>query len=393
MTCLILLFIAANAYAVPVTVIQQPTLANPEIVNLSSGNTMTIRLSAGNKLIKAALIDADANVNDIFDSDILSSGNESYVAGFKADIKPGLYDFKVTVKSESGEIADIQPRSVWIIASAPDVIKFAYISDSHVGDPRASMSKSTIKPKERRLKIFTEAASSGAQFVIMTGDIVSVPGDYKNEYKEAYQEILDDIKIPVFIAPGNHDLYTTSDKNPKQDGAVFWNDYFGSLYYAFRIGNYLFVSIDTYDWPKPFRNFMNQPLMNKMGSYAEGAMGIKQFEWLKAQLSAADKSGFTIICLAHHSPLNGFANIDKKITPELVPAADVLSLLERYRVKYYLSGHIHSNTERVVGSIDFMTVTSASAQIPDDSSWGYKICSIAERNIKCDFVPVVEQIK
>jgi len=289
--------------------------------------------------------------------------------------------------AESGR-TDTQPRSVWA-PGAVDELTFAVVSDTHAGDPRAGLSPSKLTPTERRLKVLEAAASSGASFIIITGDVVSVPGDYKNEYAEACGEFEKTINIPMFLAPGNHDLYTTTSKPSKADGLAFWNKYFGPLYYSFNIGRFAFVALDTYDWPVNLRNFMDSTLLKKTGSYTEGAMGAEQFAWLGKTLDEQSAAGRTIVAFGHHTPAN-FARTDAVAANGLVAPDDVAKLLSG-NACCLLAGHVHADTESSLGAMKIITTTSASAQIADGASWGYRLCNLKPGEIECKSVPVVAQ--
>lgn len=290
-------------------------------------------------------------------------------------------------------IAGLETKFAWTPDKSPKELTFAFLSDTHAGDPRAGLSPSKITPDERRQRVFKAANSGGAQFVVFTGDVVSVPGDYKNEYPAACDEISGTFGIPLIFAPGNHDLYNTSPKSPKTDGLTFWRKYFGPEYYATRIGKFTFVSLDTYDWPAKYRNFMDSALLKKAGSYTEGAMSREQFEWLKNTLETEGKTGQTIVVLGHHRPTENFADVDEKVVPGLVKPSEIMKLLSDNHVKYFLAGHIHANTDTTVDGIRFITVSSASAQIPAGESWGYKLCRLSAESLKCEFVPVVKEGK
>jgi len=81
----------------------------------------------------------------------------------------------------------------------PAELVFAHVSDLHVGDPRSSLTPSIISPDERRARVLKAADKSGAHFMLITGDMVSVPGDYKNEYPQSQKELLEYVTIPMFI--------------------------------------------------------------------------------------------------------------------------------------------------------------------------------------------------
>src|SRR5687768_2966836 len=75
-------------------------------------------------------------------------------------------------------------------------IRFIHISDTHIGSPNGSAEEDlrrTVSDINNRTDI---------AFVVITGDITELGTD--EELKLAKQ-ILDELKVPYYIIPGNHD--------------------------------------------------------------------------------------------------------------------------------------------------------------------------------------------
>jgi len=383
----------SSAAAQPQKIILWPLNVNPAVVAEESSKTLRVQLMPGAKLTKAELVGKDGETAQLETPRQTDAKENVWTAEFpKRGILPGLY----TLKAEAG-VADAQltgdsPRSVWVMEKPPEELVFAHVSDLHVGDPRSSLTPSIISPDERRARVLKAADKSGAHFMLITGDIVSVPGDYKNEYPQAQKELLEYVTIPMFVLPGNHDLYTTTVNSPKPDGLTYWKNNFGPLYYSFDIGKYAFIMLDTYDWPLKYRNFMNSTFLKKVGSYTEGAMGAEQFGWLKNILSEEKLAGRFIIACGHHVPPDKFAPIDQAAIPGMATREEVAGLLSESGVKYYLAGHIHKVSVDEYHGMKMMTVGTAGGQLPPDvNEWGYDLCTLKSDALNCHFVPVVDQ--
>ena len=76
------------------------------------------------------------------------------------------------------------------------VFRFAFISDTHIGSPNGGAEE------DLRRTVADINSMSDVDFVVITGDITELGTDA--ELKLA-KEILDGLKIPYYIIPGNHD--------------------------------------------------------------------------------------------------------------------------------------------------------------------------------------------
>ena len=81
---------------------------------------------------------------------------------------------------------------------------------------------------------------SGALGVVLLGDTLRYPTDF---HIEILRGMIDQFEIPVFLAPGNHEL---------RDADRF-AEHFGPTHYDFRIGRdfYLIFEASLYNGPLP----------------------------------------------------------------------------------------------------------------------------------------------
>ncbi len=94
--------------------------------------------------------------------------------------------------------------------------RFAFLSDTHIGSPNGS-AEEDLRRSVADINQMTDIA-----FVVITGDITELGTDA--EIKLA-KEILDELKVPYYIIPGNHDS-GWSESGGVSFGKIFGNDKF-----------------------------------------------------------------------------------------------------------------------------------------------------------------------
>jgi predicted phosphodiesterase len=77
---------------------------------------------------------------------------------------------------------------------AAESFRFAWLSDTHVG--------SATGEEDLRASVNDINSITGLSFVILSGDVTEYGS---GEYLRLAKEILDGIRIPVHVIPGNHD--------------------------------------------------------------------------------------------------------------------------------------------------------------------------------------------
>lgn len=217
---------------------------------------------------------------------------------------------------------------------------FVQISDSHVRIPEADWHRRVVQ---------TLAAIQSEQpttpFVIHTGDLVDDP---TQESAEAFHQVFSDVKQPLYVVPGNHDVWNDAVMG---EGAPWWTRattsadenqfraWFGPTSYSFIHNDCAFVAF-------------NSQLLN--GSLPES---VAQWDWLTHELARLYALQLTHIVFFTHMPLflhspdeqldwGDWRNSYLVIAP---PARDrLLELIRRYRVTGYLCGHWHYPRQRTV---------------------------------------------
>lgn len=176
-------------------------------------------------------------------------------------------------------------------------IKFAWISDTHIGSPNA---------ESDLLEIVNDINKHNVKFIIITGDITEK--GLNSELLRA-KEILKQLNRPYFIIPGNHDTKWS------ESGCTKFNEIFGDNKFIFYYEDYCFIGINS-----------GIPLRGGGGHIA-----VEDLEWLKSKLTKLN-SNTKIIFAVHHQ-------LDKEIDNH----KEVINLLTRFNNVFVLVGHGHAN--------------------------------------------------
>lgn len=175
---------------------------------------------------------------------------------------------------------------------------FAWMSDLHVGSGTG----------EEDLKRSVDDINSldGIDFTIISGDI-SQSG--KGSDLRLTKSILDGLKKPYYIIPGNHDTKWS------ESGATDFIKYWGQDRFTFRYGGILFIGLHE------------GPLMRM----ADGHFAPEDLRWLDSTLSKVKKDE-PVIIVTHYpvdSQIDNWFELVKRIKP--------------FNVKCILVGHGHQN--------------------------------------------------
>ena len=203
--------------------------------------------------------------------------------------------------------------------------KYAWITDTHIGSPGAANNlESVINDINNRKDI---------AFVVVTGDI-SEKG--RDEELETAKSILDSLKAPYYVIPGNHDTKWS------ESGCLEFKDLWKDNKFAF---NY-----------KGVENIgMNSGIPWHGGG---GHFAVEDLPWLDSVLAATPKND-QIIFYAHH-PLDG--DVDNWF--------EVTNKLRNYNIKAILVGHGHADKLLNFGGIPSAMGRSS---LSDKDGWGYTL--------------------
>lgn len=197
-------------------------------------------------------------------------------------------------------------------------MRIAHISDSHI-------TLGGEFQKEIFHQIVREINSEPFDLVVHTGDITDTGLREAYEYS---QKMIDYIRKPMIIIPGNHDS--------RNVGYELFEEYFGDLNGVYKGENYILIYVDS-----------------SISDRNEGRVGSSKFEWLKNQLIKYSSEKLKIVAVHHHLVPIPKAGTERNV---LFNAGDLMDLFQKYDVDLVLSGHRHYPN---VVSVDGMVISNA----------------------------------
>lgn len=218
----------------------------------------------------------------------------------------------------------------------PPGLRFVQISDSHIGFDKPANPDVTATLRAAIAKI--NAASEPPAFLLHTGDLthLSKPAEF-----DTLQQVLTEVKAPVFYVPGEHDVLQDDGKSYLER---FGKNTKGAGWHSFDHSGVHFIALV---------NVVNL----KAGGL--GSLGTEQLEWLERDVKRL-KSSTPIVVFAHIPlwsiyPEWGWGTDD---------SAQALSYLKRFGSVSVLNGHIHQVMQKVEGHITFHTAMSTAFPQP-----------------------------
>lgn len=178
--------------------------------------------------------------------------------------------------------------------------RFAWLSDTHVG---SGTGEEDLRASVRDINSLT-----GLSFVVISGDVTEYGS---REQLHLAKEILDGLKIPCHVVPGNHD--TKWSESGATDFPRLWKE----DRFVFNHGGFCFIGLHE------------GPIM-KM---ADGHWAPQDIRWLEATLKNLPDTNQPIVFVTHYPIDNGIDNWYA-----------VLDLLKKYNTQVALCGHIHRNS-------------------------------------------------
>lgn len=179
--------------------------------------------------------------------------------------------------------------------------RFAFLSDTHIG--------STTAEEDLRATVRDINSLTGLSFVVLSGDVT----EYGSlEQLRLAKQILDEIKIPCHVVPGNHDTKWS------ESGATDFPRLWGKDRFEFEHGGIRFIGL-------------HQGPLIKMG---DGHWSPQDVRWLEETLRKMPDKNQPLIFVTHYPLDDGIANWFV-----------VLDLLKKYNTQAVLCGHIHRNSK------------------------------------------------
>jgi serine/threonine-protein phosphatase CPPED1 len=213
---------------------------------------------------------------------------------------------------------------------------------------------------------FTVTAVNRLQpaFVIVTGDLVNLPGDAAQiaEYRRILAKI--DGSIPVYNLAGNHDIGNV----PTPASIAAYVKTFGPDRYVFRHAGLTGIVLNS--------TLIHSP---------QGAPELlaEQDRWLHAALQRARNGGTRHIVVFQHHPwfLQSAAEPDHAVTIPLERRAALLALFHTCGVRYLFSGHCHRNVEATDDTLNAITTGPVGRPLGGAKS-GFRVALVRDDTIE-----------
>jgi Icc protein len=198
-----------------------------------------------------------------------------------------------------------------------DSFRFAVLSDSHKG-------WGVFKP------VMKEIARDGYSFIIHCGDFVAQ--DKEDRYRFFFKKLVEVRgKAPIYFVPGNHDVYDKSNTYSLEN----FRTYCGPDDYWFSWGNTAFVVLND----------------------ARSTISDDQFRWLNTTLRRLRRTFTHLLVFMHVPPID--PRPGKNYCLQEPIEKRFMKLMERFRVDYVFSGHIHCYFRTVIHGVTYIVAPSA----------------------------------
>lgn len=236
---------------------------------------------------------------------------------------------------------------------------FAFITDIHLNNGKNTCFKSTGE-------VFRIAESNQVDFIITGGDncTISMPKvqvDVAHQLYKGFAELINNAKVPVYPAFGNHDRFFSVDSTDElYNQGLFENYLQHKTYYSFNHKGWHFIILNSADT----RHETNQWVIGK-----------EQTEWLKNDLSNLPST--TPIVVVAHVPF--ISVYYPAVTGEYTSKdtfrnfKEVWNLFKNHDLRLVLQGHQHLFEEIKVLGTQFITGGSISTSL-----WGGRYCDNEE---------------
>ncbi len=181
--------------------------------------------------------------------------------------------------------------------------RFAFISDTHIGSPNGS-AEEDLRRTVADINSMTDVA-----FVVLTGDITELG---TNEELKLAKQILDSLRIPYYIIPGNHDTGWS------ESGGQGFITVFGYDKFRFEHNGIVFLGCASGPYVR----------------MSDGHIPRDAINWLDTELKKINNTQPVIFL--NHYPINN----------QLDNWYDALDLLKKKNTIAILNGHGHANVKQ-----------------------------------------------
>jgi 3',5'-cyclic AMP phosphodiesterase CpdA len=197
-------------------------------------------------------------------------------------------------------------------------------------------------------------------FVVVTGDLVNLPGDSAQiaEYRRIAAKL--DPSIPLYNVAGNHDV----ENEPTPASLDAYRERFGRDYYSF----------SSHDMEGIV---LNGSLIQAPAKAVEEAD--KQEQWLRQELAAAKTASVPHLAIFVHQPffLESASEPDQYFNIPTETRRRYLTLFREYGVEHIYAGHYHRNSYGQVGKLEMVTTGPVGMALGTEGS-GFRIVSVRD---------------
>ena len=219
------------------------------------------------------------------------------------------------------------------------------------------------KETENFEKAITAANRLRPAFVIVTGDLVNLPGDVAqiNEYKRIVKLL--DPSIPIYHLAGNHDV----NNDPKTADIKAHRKEFGRDYYTIKHNGMHGIVLNSLYFKSP--GFVEQEAK-------------AQDKWLLKELKKAKRNGANpLLVFQHHGWfLTDPAEKDAYFNIPLDTRTKYLNLFNEQGVSHVFAGHYHRNAFGKSGPMEMVTTGPVGKPLGQDPS-GIRIVIVKDGKV------------
>ena len=214
--------------------------------------------------------------------------------------------------------------------------KFAFLSDTHIGSPNGS------SEEDLRRTITDINARNDIDFVVITGDITELGS---NKELALAKKILDSLRLPYYIIPGNHDTGWS------ESGGQGFSQVFGDDKFSFEHKGIRFIGCASGPYVR----------------MSDGHIPASHLNWLDKELKKVKKDQ-PLIFLNHYPIDDGLDNW-----------YEITDRLKQHNTWAILCGHGHSN--KAMNFEDITGVMGRSNLRAKDSLGGYNIVKVEDDSV------------
>ena len=233
-------------------------------------------------------------------------------------------------------------------------LRIAHLTDPQLGFgvARKTFEENYAADLERLERAIALVNSLKPDIALVTGDMTHRAGDVAKDWPR----LLELFKMPVAVAPGNHDLGNRVEK----ENLARYRSVFGADRKAFDLKGWRIVAVNT-------QFLFGTNLKDEKARYGE---------WIAAELKNAEKYRGRVILAGHYPPFTD--SINEKDAYENFPRKIRTAKLESdlaAGAKFYLAGHTHRFAARGFGELTILNAETTSNSF-DRRPFGFRMFEV-----------------